>query len=152
MITTAFLYVFIIMPAFVATTTSIAYALQTVIALVVASVFIMAIVSFLLAIWDFIGSKGEEDAKKQWWNRIRFMMIGILLTIFFLFALPLLLKYLGVDGYELFNAQNIFMRIGELMNSILNIGNEARNYYSSGQWGFGLQWSLEQPTRSDYSL
>ena len=53
------------MPAFIATNTSVAYALQTVIALVVAAVFLMAIVSFVLAIWDFIGSKGEEDSKKQ---------------------------------------------------------------------------------------
>jgi hypothetical protein len=45
------------MQTFVATTDSIAMMLQTVIALVVIAVFVMAIVSFLMAIWDFVRSE-----------------------------------------------------------------------------------------------
>jgi hypothetical protein len=45
------------MQTFVATTDSIAMMLQTVIALVVIAVFVMAIVSFLMAIRDFIRSE-----------------------------------------------------------------------------------------------
>lgn len=79
------------------------------------------------------------------------MMIGILLTIFFLFAFPLLVKYLGIEWYELFNAQNIFARIGELMNQILNIWAEAKNYYT--QWSFSLQDSMNTTSQSvDYTL
>jgi formate hydrogenlyase subunit 3/multisubunit Na+/H+ antiporter MnhD subunit len=139
------------MTSFVASPSSIWYALQTVIAAAVAAIFIMAIVSFLLAIWEFVRSEWEEESKKKWWNRIRFMMIGILLTIFFLFAFPLLVKYLGIEWYELFNAQNIFARIGELMNQILNIWAEAKNYYT--QWSFSLQDSMDTTSQSvDYTL
>jgi hypothetical protein len=45
------------MQTFVATTDSIAMMLQTVIALVVIAVFVMAIVSFLMAIRDFVRSE-----------------------------------------------------------------------------------------------
>jgi hypothetical protein len=45
------------MQTFVATTDSIAMMLQTVIALVVIAVFVMAIISFLMAIRDFIRSE-----------------------------------------------------------------------------------------------
>jgi hypothetical protein len=45
------------MQTFVADTNSIAMMLQTVIALVVIAVFVMAIVSFLMAIRDFVRSE-----------------------------------------------------------------------------------------------
>jgi len=80
------------------------------------------------------------------------MMIGILLTIFFLFAFPLLVKYLGIEWYELFNAQNIFARIGELMNQILNVGSEAKNYYTQNG-SFDLKNSMDTTSQSvDYTL
>lgn len=80
------------MQTFIADATSIAAMVQTVIALVVIAVFVMAIVTFVMAIWDFITSEGEEDKKKRGWNRIRFMMIGIILTIVFLIIFPLFLR------------------------------------------------------------
>jgi hypothetical protein len=45
------------MQTFVADANSIAMVLQTVIALVVIAVFVMAIVSFIMAIWDFVRSE-----------------------------------------------------------------------------------------------
>ena len=140
--------------SFIATPGSIWYALQTVVAIAIAAIFIMSIVSFFLAIWDFIRSEWEEETKKKWWNRIRFMMVGILLTIFFLFMLPLLIKYLGIDGYQMFNAQNIFSRIGELMNQLLNISWEVQKYYDkdSSFWWLGGSLNSSTVIESDYTL
>lgn len=53
------------MQTFVATPNSIAMMLQTAIALAVIAVFVMSIVAFLLAIWDFVRSEGEEENKKR---------------------------------------------------------------------------------------
>lgn len=117
------------MQTFVATTDSIAMMLQTVIALVVIAVFVMAIVSFVMAIWDFVRSEWEEAEKKKWWNRIRFMMIGIILTIVFLILFPLLLRQLWVINYEMFSAPNIFSRVWQILNYILTIGTQIQNFY-----------------------
>lgn len=117
-------------------------------------IFVMAIVSFILAIWDFIRSEWEEEAKKKWRNRIRFMMIGILLTIVLLFLLPLWLQALGVSGYDAFSAQAIFARVGTLLNQILAIGDYAKDFYQSGgAWfQFGDSSSITPPLRGDYTL
>lgn len=95
--------------------------LQTLVALGIAWIFIMCIISFFLAIRDFIRSEWDPQSTKNGWNRIRFMIIGIWLTALFLFILPLLIQYIGVDNYELFSAQSIFTRIWELMNWIFSI-------------------------------
>lgn len=46
-------------------TTSLQFVIQTILAAIVMAIFVMAIVSFILAIWDFIRSEGEEEAKKK---------------------------------------------------------------------------------------
>jgi hypothetical protein len=96
---------------------------------VVIAVFVMAIVSFVMAIWDFVRSEWEEAEKKKWWNRIRFMMIGIILTIVFLILFPLLLRQLWVINYEMFSAPNIFSRVWQILNYILTIGTQIQNFY-----------------------
>ncbi len=138
------------MQTFVATTDSIAMMLQTVIALVVIAVFVMAIVSFLMAIRDFIRSEWEEEEKKKWWNRIRFMMIGVILTIVFLILFPLFLRQLWVIYYEIFSAPNIFNRVGELLNYIFTLWSQIQNFYwsnstlfsPSGTSNVGSQYTL----------
>lgn len=109
------------MQTFIADATSIAAMLQTVIALVVIAVFVMAIVSFIMAIRDFITSEGEEEKKKRGWNRIRFMMIGIILTIVFLIIFPLFLRRVWVFNYEAFTAPAIFARVGQLLNYLFSV-------------------------------
>lgn len=119
------------MQTFVADTNSIAMMLQTVIALVVIAVFVMAIISFLMAIRDFIRSEWEEAEKKKWRNRIRFMMIGVILTIVFLIIFPLFLKQLWVINYEIFTAPNIFNRVGQILNYTLTLWSQIQNFYWS---------------------
>ncbi len=119
------------MQTFVADTNSIAMMLQTVIALVVIAVFVMSIVSFLMAIRDFIRSEWEEAEKKKWWNRIRFMMIGVILTIVFLIIFPLFLRQLWVINYEMFAAPSIFNRVWQILNYILTMWSQIQNFYWS---------------------
>ena len=121
------------MQTFVADANSIAMVLQTVIALVVIAVFVMAIVSFIMAIWDFVRSEGEEAEKKKWWNRIRYMMIWVILTIVFLVLFPLLLRQLWVVNYDMFSAPAIFKRVGQVLNYVLTLWSQIQSFYwSSG--------------------
>lgn len=137
------------MQTFIANTSSIAVMLQTVIALVVIAVFVMAIVSFVMAIWDFIRSEGEEEAKKKGWNRIRFMMIWVVLTILFLILFPLLMRQLWIMNYEMFTAPNIFNRVGEIMNYLLTMGTHVNQFYTSGG---GNVFTSESNTVQNYTL
>ena len=139
------------MQTFVADTNSIAMMLQTVIALVVIAVFVMAIISFLMAIRDFIRSEWEEAEKKKWRNRIRFMMIGVILTIVFLIIFPLFLKQLWVINYEIFTAPNIFNRVGQILNYTLTLWSQIQNFYWSNSTILFVPNS--NPTvRSEYTL
>ncbi len=139
------------MQTLVADTNSIAMMLQTVIALVVIAVFVMAIASFIMAIRDFIKSEWEEAEKKKWRNRIRFMMIGILLTIVFLILFPLFLRQLWVMDYEMFSAPNIFNRVGNLLNYIFSLWSQVQEFYWS-QWGSSLQNTTSNNVSSQYTL
>ena len=66
-----------------------------------------ALYAFIMAIFQFIFSRGEEEKIKKAWNNIRYMIIGIMLSIFLLFGVPLLLERFEVPGYEEYTFQNI---------------------------------------------
>lgn len=125
------------MQIFLAEPTSLISLVQTVIALIVIAVFVMAIATFVMAIWDFISSNGEEEKKERGWNRIRFMIIGIILVIVFLIILPLFLRWVGFIQYNLFTAPVIFSRVWEVLNAIFMFGGNVVN--SSVEQGFSPQ-------------
>lgn len=139
------------MQTFIADATSIAAMIQTVIALVVIAVFVMAIVSFIMAIWDFITSEWDEEKKKRGWNRIRFMMIGIILTIIFLIIFPLFLRRVWVLNYEAFTAPAIFARVGQILNYLFSIGWLVQNF-AIDQWWFSLSPWSSTSSSSYYTL
>jgi len=119
------------MQTFVATTDSIAMMLQTVIALVVIAVFVMAIVSFLRAIRILLDSEWEEAKRKKSKDSIRFMMSWVIFVIIFLVVFPLFLKQLWVVNYEIFTAPNIFNRVGQILNYIFTLWFQIQNFYWS---------------------
>jgi hypothetical protein len=59
-------------------------------------------------VYNFIFSGGDQAKIKEAWNSIRYMILGVIMTIVFLFIFPVLFKKLNVPGYEQYNAQNIF--------------------------------------------
>lgn len=125
---------------------NVAIATQTLIAIVIIAILVMAIAAFIMAIWDFIRSQWEEENKKRGRNRIRFMMIGIVLVIIFLILLPLLLRRLGVVNYELFTAPSIFWRIGEVLNYTFSIWWIIKDF-TLEEWWFGSPLQTRPVTR-----
>lgn len=128
----------------------VALIIQTVIALSVIAVFVMAIVSFLLAIFDFITSRGEEEKKQRWRNRIRYMIIGIVLVVVFLIILPLFLRRVWVTTYQSFAAPAIFWRVGELMNYVFSFWGSLQEFSREG-W-FNLSPSQGAGSTTHYRL
>ena len=71
-----------------------------ILAVLVLIVFCGCIWAFFYAIFLFIFSKWDDAKVKSAWNSIRYMIIGIFLTVMLLFAGPLLLRFFwGSQGY-----------------------------------------------------
>jgi hypothetical protein len=51
------------------------------------------------------------------------LIVGIVLTIVFLFIMPLVFQKLEIKWYEYYSARNIFTRAGEILQSIINVDN-----------------------------
>ena len=99
----------------------------TILALVVLIICIGCIYAFIYAIFFFIFSHGEEEKKKSAWDSIRYMIIGIILTIFLLTVFPIILKGLKVTGYEEYNAKNVFTRAGDIIDQLFKFGKLVTN-------------------------
>jgi hypothetical protein len=67
------------------------------------------------AILKFVFSGGDTEKIKQARNSIRYMIIGIILTMVLLFLFPYVFQFLSVPGYKVYTAQNIFQKAGEIL-------------------------------------
>jgi uncharacterized membrane protein len=115
----------------------------SVLAIIVLTIAGGCIYAFVHAIFLFIFSQGNEDKRKSARNSIRYMIIGIVLTITLLTIFPLLLRQLQVEGYEVYTARNIFERAGDILEGVINIGQQSvdnSRYYD------------RTPSSSNYSL
>ena len=107
----------------------------TILALLVLIIFFGSIYAFFRAIWLFIFSAGDAEKIKQAWNSIRFMIVGIIMTLAFLFIFPVIFKRMAVPGYEQYTAENIFRQATLIMRSIFSFGREAADTYNGGADG-----------------
>lgn len=114
------------MDTFVADSASqynIPFAVLTILALAVLIVFGASIVVFFITIWKYITSGGNDAKIKEAANSVRHLITGVVLTIVFLFVMPLVFQKLQIRGYEYYSAKNIFARVGEIMQAVLNVDN-----------------------------
>ncbi|MCF7835188.1 hypothetical protein K9M48_04020 [Candidatus Gracilibacteria bacterium] len=125
----------------------------TVLALVIIAICIGCIYAFVRAIFLFIFSQGKEDKIKAAWNSIRYMIIGIILTIILLFVFPLIFKWMNVKGYENYSAKNIFNKAGTLIKGASNIGDVIKESQKDMQYRGQLYYDTdsESPLPEDYS-
>ena len=79
------------------------------------------IFSFVRAIFYFIFSQGKDEKIKKAWNSIRYMIIGIFLTVALLFLFPLIFKWVWLENYEKYSAKNIFAKAWEIISSIFDL-------------------------------
>ncbi|MDR0650890.1 MAG: hypothetical protein LBG59_05890 [Candidatus Peribacteria bacterium] len=118
-----------------------------ILALAVLIVFLGCIYAFFRAIFLFIFSKGEDAKVKAARNSIRYMIIGLFLTIMLLFLGPQLLKLFRLQNHEVYTARNVFVKMGNIITGVGQIlGIVIRDYPTNS--GFGDTSS----TLSDTSL
>lgn len=98
--------------------TSFETVILTILAIVILAICVGCIYAFLRAIFLFILSHGDEEKIKAARNSVRYMIIGIILTIFLLFVFPILFQMLNVQGYKNYTAKNIFSRAGEVIQTL----------------------------------
>lgn len=122
--------------------------LLTVLALIVLVICGWCVYAFVHAIFLFIFSQGDEEKKKSAWNSIRYMIIGIILTIFLLTIFPVIFNQLKVTGYEVYTARNVFDRAGEIINKLFEFGKVVRdtNTGSTPSYNYDADYS------NDFSL
>jgi energy-coupling factor transporter transmembrane protein EcfT len=102
-------------------TSSIQNLILIILALIVIAISAWSIYAFVRAIFLFIFSQGKEEKIKKAWNSIRFMIMGIFLTVFLLFMFPTVFKRIWLDDYEEYSAKNIFNKAWELLNKTLQL-------------------------------
>jgi uncharacterized BrkB/YihY/UPF0761 family membrane protein len=105
--------------------------LLTVLALLVLIICGGCVYAFVHAIFLFIFSHGDEEKKKSAWNSIRYMIIGVILTIFLLTVFPVVFRQLKVTGYEVYTARNVFERSGEIINQLFRFTQIVRDTNTS---------------------
>ncbi len=99
-------------------------------AIVIMIIFWWAAYSFIIAIFQFIFSRGREENVKKAWNNVRYMIIGIILSIFLLFIIPFILQKLEVKNYEQYTAPNIFKKASTIVKNIF----QGINHISWDNW------------------
>lgn len=136
-------------------------AILTVLALVVILVIVWCVYTFIRAIILFVFSHSKEENKKKWRNSIRFMIIGVVLTIILLFLVPVVLRVMKVPEYSVYSPVNIFGRAGELVNRVFNLGNVVKQSQQNNEYRGNLYYNTNgvtdttspQPITNDqYSL
>lgn len=97
----------------------------TVFAILIIIIFGGSIFAFFSAVYLFIFSAGEAEKIKKAWNSIRYMILGVILTVIFLFIFPIIFKKIQLPGYELYSANNIFRQASYLIKSVFGFSKEA---------------------------
>ncbi len=115
----------------------------TVLAIVVLIVLVWCIYTFIRAIILFIFSNNKEENKKKWWNSIRFMIIGIVLTIFLLLMVPVVLKWMKVPAYDTYKTPHIFSRMWELVNMLFNLWDIIKESQLDSQYRWDMYYPID---------
>jgi hypothetical protein len=105
----------------------------TAFALIVIVIFGWAIYTFIRAIIGFIFSHGDTTKINKSLDSIRYMILGLFLSILFLFIFPYFFEKIKVPGYQIYTAQNIFKRAGELFGLLIDGVQEIGNFYDISQ-------------------
>lgn len=120
---------------------SIPKVILTVLALLVIIIFVGALYAFFYAIFQFIFSAGDPEKIKKAWNSIRYMILGIILTLIVLFFFPIILKKAKIPGNEYYTANNIFAQVSKITGWFVNLWKDAVTTYQNG-WSIGEWWIL----------
>ena len=137
-----------------ASTNSIQNLILIILAIVIIIIAVWSIYAFVRAIFLFIFSQWKEEKIKKAWNSIRYMIMGIFLSVLLLFMFPLIFKRVGLDNYEEYTAKNIFNKAWELINKTFHLKDIIKDSQKKNQYEGNLYYEDNFSERyvEDYSL
>lgn len=137
-----------------ASTNSIQNLILIILAIVIIIIAVWSIYAFVRAIFLFIFSQWKEEKIKKAWNSIRYMIVGIFLSVLLLFMFPLIFKRVGLDNYEEYTAKNIFNKAWELINKTFHLKDIIKDSQKKNQYEGNLYYEDNFSERyvEDYSL
>lgn len=137
-----------------ASNSSVQNVILIVLALVIIAISVWSLYAFVRAILLFIFSQWKEDKIKKAWNSIRFMIMGIFLTVFLLFTFPLIFKWMWIENPEEYSAKSIFNKAWELLNKSLQIKDVILESQKENQYDGDLYYddNFSDQFSEDYSL
>jgi len=127
----------------------------TVLAIIVIIVLLWSLYTFIRSIILFVFSHSKEENKKKWWNGIRFMIIGVILTIVLLFLVPVVLKWMRVPEYDTYTTKNVFNRVWDLIRWVFDLGDIIQKSQENSEYRGDFYYKLDsspQPIKDEYSL
>jgi len=137
-----------------ASTNSIQNLILIILAIVIIIIAVWSIYAFVRAIFLFIFSQWKEEKIKKAWNSIRYMIVGIFLSVLLLFMFPLIFKRVGLDNHEEYTAKNIFNKAWELINKTFHLKDIIKDSQKKNQYEGNLYYEDNFSERyvEDYSL
>lgn len=121
----------------------------TLLALVVILIIVGCLYTFVRAIILFVFAHNKDDNKKKWWNSIRFMIIGVILTIFLLLLVPTILRWMKVPSYDMYTPSNIFGRAGELVNQLFDLWDIIKQSQQNSQYRGDIYYELDNSSQME---
>lgn len=115
----------------------------SILAIVVMIIAVGCIYSFVRSIFFFIFSQGKEDKIKSGWNSIRYMVIGIILTVFLLFFFPMILKGMKVQWSEEYTASRIVNKASDLLKKLMQVKEVVKNSQEENQYRGDLYYDVD---------
>lgn len=94
----------------------------TILAILVIVILLGTIYSIVWAIIQFIFSNGDAGKIKKAWDSIRYTIIGIIITVFLLFFLPMIFQRVSPTWGINYSAKAIITKAMDLGRKILSIG------------------------------
>ena len=87
-------------------------------ALIVLVVLVWCIRAFFYAVFLFIFSRWDDWKVKTAWNAIRYMIIGLFLSVMVLFMWPTILRLFRVQNADNYSAKFIFVKVWNIVNCV----------------------------------
>jgi formate hydrogenlyase subunit 3/multisubunit Na+/H+ antiporter MnhD subunit len=114
----------------------------SILAIVIMIIAVGCIYTFIRSIFFFIFSQGKEDKIKAGRNSIRYMIIGIILTIFLLFFFPMILKGMNVQWSEQYTARNIVKKASDLLKNLMQVKDVIKKSQENSEYRGDLYYDV----------
>jgi hypothetical protein len=119
-------------------------------AMIVLVVLVWCIWAFFYAVFLFIFSRWDDSKVKSAWNGIRYMIIGLFMTVMLLFMWPTVLRVFKMQNSDSYSAKYIFVKVGQIVSCVWTwIVSVIKDYPNNNPFGDTRDIFPSQSLRND---